>query len=137
MAKIIEQSEPTMQEFLTAALNFKSPELRLTLDQQPALKVPTTLVNADRAVFNVPAMTSERMEALFRSIASPTHRRELRRDGRVRFIHVFEAPCRGRRLIGAFRVEAKGVNGRVVLLTCQNLRCYPGQANELASARPK
>jgi len=137
MAKIIEQSEPTMQEFLTAALNFKSPELRLALDQQPTLKVPTPLVNADRAVFNVPAMTSERMEALFRSIASPTQRRELRRDGRVRFVYVFEAPCRGRHLVGGFRVEAKGVNGRVVLLIFQNLRRYSGQAKEMAIAQPE
>lgn len=96
MAEIIEQSAPTMQEFLTAALNFKSPELRLALGQRPTLRVPTPLVKADRAVFNVPAMTSEGMETLLRSIASPAQRRQLRRDGRVRFVYVLEAPCGGR-----------------------------------------
>ena len=137
MAEIIEQSAPTMQEFLTAALNFKSPELRLALGQRPTLKVPTPLVKADRAVFNVPAMTSEAMQTLFRSIASPTQRRQLRRDGRVRFVYVLEAPCGGRNRIGGFRVEAKEVNGRMVLLTCRNLRRDSGRTNEMASAQPE
>ena len=113
-----------MQEFLAAVLNFQSPELRLALDRRPALGVPTALVKADRAVFNVPPISGERIEALFRSIASPAQRRELRRDGRVRFVYVFEAAGRGKPLVGGFRVEAKGVNGRVVLLTCRNLRHY-------------
>ena len=125
MAKIIEQSEPAMHEFLTAVLNFKSPELRLALDRQPTLGMPTALVKADRAVFNLPPMSGERIDALFRSIASPAQRRQLKRDGRVRFVYVFQAARRN--VVGGFRVEAKGVNGHVVLLTCRNLRRYPGQ----------
>ena len=121
-----------MHEFLIAALNFKSPELRLALDRRPALRVPTVLVKADNAVFNVPPMSAESMEALFRSIASPAQRRELKRDGRVRFVYVFEASVRGRHLVGGFRVEAKGANGRMVLLTCRNLRRYSRQSNEMA-----
>ncbi len=117
-----------MHEFLTAVLTFKSPELRLALDRPPTLSVPTVLVKADRAVLNVPPMTAQRMEALFRSIASPAQRRELKRDGRVRFIYVFEAPGPGRPLVGGFRVEAKEANGRMVLLTCRNLRRYSGRA---------
>jgi hypothetical protein len=134
MARIIEQPEPAMREFLTAVLNFKSPELRLALDRQPALSVRTARVKADRAVFNVPPMSAERMEALFRSIASPAQRRQLKRDGRVRFVYVFEAPDRRQPLVGGFRVEAKGVNGRVVLLTCRNLRRYACRANERTTA---
>jgi hypothetical protein len=122
-----------MHEFLTAALNFQSPELWLALDRQPALGVPTTLVKADRAVFDVPPMTGERIEALFRSIASPAQRRELKREGRVRFVYVFETAGQGKPLVGGFRVEAKGVNGRVVLLTCRNLRRYSDR--EPSSAR--
>ncbi len=132
MAKMTEQPEPAMQEFLTAALNFRSPELRLALDQRPALRVPTGLVRADRAVLNVPPMSAERLDALFRSIASPAQRRELRRDGRARFVYVFQAA--GRNLVGGFRVEAKGVNGRVVLLTCRNLRRYSGQTTATVAA---
>jgi hypothetical protein len=123
-----------MHEFLTAVLNFQSPELRLALDRRPALQVPTERVKADRAVFNVPPMSAERLDALFRSIASPAQRRELRRDGRVRFVYVFEAVGKGRPLIGGFRVEAKGVNGRVVLLTCHNLRRYSCRARGLTTA---
>jgi hypothetical protein len=134
MATTNGQSEPAMQEFLTAALNFKSPELRLALDRRPALTVPTVLVRADNAVFNVPPMSAERMEALCRSIASPAQRRELKRDGRVRFVYVFEASVRGRHLVGGFRVEAKEANGRMVLLTCRNLRRYPRRSNEMADA---
>ena len=125
-------SEPAMHEFLIAVLNFKSPELRLALDRRPALKVPTALVKADCAVFNVPPMSAERMEALFRTIASLEQRRQLKRDGRVRFVYVFEASDRGRHLVGGFRVEAKGVNGRMVLLTCRNMRRYSFRSNEMA-----
>jgi hypothetical protein len=132
MATTNEQSEPAMREFLTAALNFKSPELRLALDRRPALMVPTVLVKANNAVFNVPPMSAERMEALFRSIASLAQRRQLKRDGRVRFIYVFEASDRGRHLVGGFRVEAKEVNGRMVLLRCWNLRRYPLRSNVTA-----
>jgi hypothetical protein len=132
MATTNQQSEPAMQEFLTAALNFKSPELRLALDRRPALMVPTVLVKADNAVFNVPPMSAERMEALFRSIASLAQRRQLKRDGRVRFVYVFEASDRGRHLVGGFRVEAKEVNGRMVLLTCRNLRRYSLRSNGTA-----
>jgi hypothetical protein len=135
MATTNEQTEPAMQEFLTAALNFKSPELRLALDRRPALMVPTVLVKADNAVFNVPPMSAERMEALFRSIASLAQRRQLKRDGRVRFIYVFEASGRGQHLVGGFRVEAKEVNGRMVLLTCRNLRRYSFQSDGIAGAK--
>ena len=135
MANTNEQSEPAMHEFLAAVLNFKSPELRLALDRRPALLVPTVLVKADRAVFDVPPMSAERMEALFRSIASPAQRRQLKRDGRVRFVYVFEASGRGRHLAGGFRVEAKGANGRVVLLTCRNLRQYSFRSNGMAGAK--
>jgi hypothetical protein len=123
-----------MQDFLAAVLNFKSPGLRLALDQRPVLTVPTTTVRAHQAVFNVPPMTAEKMEALFRSIATPAQRRELKRDGRVRFIFVFETTSERQQLVGGFRVEAKGVNGRLVLLTCQNLRRYSSRADQLASA---
>ena len=123
-----------MQEFLTAALNFKSPELRFALDRRPALTVPTVVVRADNAVFNVPPMSAERMEALFRSIASLAQRRQLKRDGRVRFVYVFEASGRGRHLVGGFRVEAKEVNGRMVSLTCRNLRRYSCRSNAMAGA---
>ena len=126
MANVSQQPEPAMHEFLTSVLNFKSPELRLALDRRPALRVPTERVKADRAVFNVPPMSAERLDTLFRSIASPAQRRELRRDGRVRFVYVFQAA--GQNLVGGFRVEAKGVNGRVVMLTCRNLRRYSGRA---------
>src|ERR1019366_6135323 len=125
-------SEPAMHEFLIAVLNFKSPELRLALDRRPALTVPTVLVKADRAVFDVPPMSAERMEAPFRSIASLEQRRQLKRDGRVRFVYVFEASDRGRHLVGGFRIEAKGVNGRMVLLTCRNLCRYSLGSNEMA-----
>ncbi len=137
MANITEQPEPTMHEFLSAVLNFKSPELRLALDRRPALMVPTVAVKADRAVFNVPPMSAERMDALFRSIASPAQRRELRRDGRVRFVYVFEAAGSGQNLVGGFRIEAKGVNGRVVLLKCRNLRRYSCRSDGAASVQPK
>jgi len=137
MANLTEQPEPAMQEFLTAVLNFKSPELRLALDRRPALRVPTELVKADRAVFNVPPMSAETIDALFRSIASPAQRRQLRRDGRVRFVYVFEAAGQGRPLVGGFRVEAKGVNGRVVLLTCRNLRRYSCRSDGMVGAEPK
>lgn len=132
MATTKELSESTMREFLTAALNFKSPELRLALDRRPALMVPTVLVKVNNAVFNVPPMSAERMEALFRSIASLAQRRQLKRDGRVRFIYVFETSDRGRHLVGGFRVEAKEVNGRMVLLTCRNLRRYSLRSNVTA-----
>ncbi len=56
--------------------------------------------------------------------AEPAQRRELKRDGRGRFVYVFEASGRGQHLVGGFRVEAKGMNGHVVLLTCRNLRQY-------------
>src|SRR5437867_1349346 len=121
--------EPAMRDFLLAVLNFKSPELRLALDRRPVLRVPTPVVKAETGVFDVPPMTAERMEALFRSIASPAQRRELRRDGRVRFLYVLEATRAERRLFGGFRVEVKGVNGRIVLLTCHNLRRYPGRSS--------
>jgi hypothetical protein len=52
----------------------------------------------------------------------------------VRFVYVFEAVGQGRPLIGGFRVEAKGVNGRVVLLTCHNLRRYSCRARGLTTA---
>src|SRR5689334_19169979 len=84
------QSEPAMQDFLAAVLNFKSSGLRLALDRQPALMVPAAMVKAHHAVFNVPPMSADRLEALFRSIATPAQRRELKRDGRVRFVFVFE-----------------------------------------------
>jgi hypothetical protein len=132
MATTNQQSEPAMHEFLISVLNFKSPELRLALDRRPALKVPTALVKADCAVFNVPPMSAERMEALFRTIASPEQRRQLKRDGRVRFVYLFEGSDRGRHLVGGFRVEAKGVNGCMVLLTCRNMRRYSFRSNEMA-----
>jgi hypothetical protein len=135
MANTKEQSEPGLRKFLTAALNFKSPELRFALDRRPALTVPTVLVKADNAVFNVPPMSAERMEALFRSIASLAQRRQLKRDGRVRFVYVFEGSDRGRPLVGGFRVEAKEVNGRMVLLTCRNLRRYSLRSDGMAGAK--
>jgi hypothetical protein len=133
MAEMTEQPESAMREFLTAALNFKSPELRLALDRQPALSVPTTLVKSDRAVFNVPPMSAERLDALFRSISSPAQRRQIKRDGRVRFVYVFQVA--GQNLVGGFRIEAKAANGRVILLTCRNLRRYSGQAAATPAAR--
>jgi hypothetical protein len=133
MAKTTEESDPAMREFLTAALDFKSSELRLALDRRPALRVPTVLVKADRAVLNVPPVSAERMDALFWSVASPAQRRQLKRDGRVRFVYVFQAA--GRNLMGGFRVEAKGVNGHVVLLTCRNLRRYSGETTAATAAQ--
>ena len=124
-----------MREFLTAALNFKSPELRFALDRRPALTVPTVLVKADNAVFNVSPLSVERIEALFRSIASLAQRRQLKRDGRVRFVYVFEGSDRGWPLVGGFRVEAKEVNGRMVLLTCRNLRRYSLRSTGMAGAK--
>ena len=115
---------PAMQDFLAAVLNFRSPGLRLVVDRRPELMVPTARVKAHNAFFNVPPMTAEVLETLFRSFATPAQRREFRREGRVRFIFLFETIQSGEPLVCGFRVEAKGVNGRVVLLTCRNLRRY-------------
>jgi hypothetical protein len=128
-ASVNELSEPAMHEFLLALLDFKSPELRLALDRQPALTVPTAVVRAESAVFNVPPMSAETIAALFRSVSSLPQRRQLKRDGRVRFVYVFEAMRAGRQVVGGFRIEAKAVNGRLVLLTCHNLRRYALQEN--------
>ncbi len=115
-----------MTDFLAAVLQFKSPGLRLALDRRPALAVPTSTVRARRAIFDVTPVSAETLAMLFSSIASPPQRRRLKRDGRVRFVYVLEAEHRGRQVLGGFRVEAKAVNGRVVLITCHNLRRYPG-----------
>jgi hypothetical protein len=82
------------------------------------------MLKAEASLFDVAPTSAEKLEALFREIASPDQRRRLKRDGRARFIYVFETSLSGQRVVGGFRVEAKAVNGHVVLMTCQNLRRY-------------
>ncbi len=115
-----------MTDFLAAVLRFQSPGLRQALGRRPALAVPTSTVRASRAIFDVTPVSAETLEMLFASIAAPPQRRRLKRDGRVRFIYVLEGERRGQEVLGGFRIEAKAVNGRFVLITCHNLRCYPG-----------
>ena len=128
------QLAPSMREFLEAVLNFESSELQLALDRHPVLAVPTPTVKAGSAKIDVAPTSAETLETLFRSIASPSQRRLLKRDGRVRFIYVVEATRPGRQVAAGFRIEAKAVNGRLVRMTCHHLRRYPAQADSLTSA---
>jgi len=123
--KVKQLSKPALQDFLLAALKFKSPEVRLALDCQPLLTVPTSVVRAEAAHFDVTPLNAETLPALFQEIASPAQRRQLKRDGRVRFIYTFETLDSGRQIVGAFRIHAKAANGQIVLLICENLRRYP------------
>jgi hypothetical protein len=99
------------------------------------LLVPTTAVNALAARFDLEPMSSDRIEALFREIASPIQRRQLIRDGRVKFIYTFARVLLGKHAVAAFRIHAKAVNRRVVLIICGNLRRYSNASGRLASTK--
>jgi hypothetical protein len=135
MPKVKKIMDSAMHEILLAALTFRSPGVRFALDRVPELLVPTTVVNALAARFDLEPISSDRIETLFREIASPCQRRQLNRDGRVRFIYTFATALFGKQVIGAFRIQAKAVNRRIVLIICENLRRYSNASGRSATTQ--
>ena len=111
-------SEPELaiMVLLEMVLRERLSGLCLAVDLQPTLTVDGQLHVLDEA-----PVDSERMVALFQSIASPAQVQQLKDFGCEEFIYNFDRTKFGQPAFGRFRVEAKAVNGNVVSLKFHRL----------------
>lgn len=114
-------SEPefTVKDLLETVLSECSPCLCLTVDRQSTLTLHRT--EGQFGMVDVAPVNSERMDALFRSVASAAQAQQLKSKGCAELIYDFETTKFGQPAFGRFRVEAKAVSGNVMSLKFHRL----------------
>ena len=115
----ISEPEFTMKDLRETVLSECSPCLCLTVDSQPTLTLHRT--EGQFGMVDVSPVNSEKMDALFRSVASPAQAQQLKSKGCAELIYDFETTKFGQPAFGRFRVEAKAVNRKVVSLKFHRL----------------